>query len=160
MFKKVALLAVAGAALASNGAFAATATDTMNVTANILGACSLVTNTQMDFGNIADTTIAGGTHNATGTMDVNCVVATPWDIGVSGTVGAREMLSPTLVPLGYEIFTSNTYTTPVDGPGGANVITGTGTGVVQNIGLFGRLKTQATPAADSYLDVVTVTLTY
>ena len=155
MFKKVAFLAVAGAALASNGAIAATATSNMTVQAVITGSCT-VTAPTMNFGNILLTTANTDTQTD---LTVNCTNAVPYTVGIDGTVGARTLTNGAQT-LSYEIYTDNTFAVPVDNPGGLNVIPGTGTGANQTVSIFGRVPVQTTPPAGTYTRTAVVTVTY
>ena len=156
MFKKVAFLAIAGAALASNGAYAATATNSLTVTSVITGGCTINPAT-MDFG---PQILATGTINITTPVTINCTAAVPYTLGINGTVGARTMAGSNGGSLTYEVYTTAGHTTPIDNAGGTNVIGGTGNGANQTVNLFGQLLPQSTPPAGNFSNVSQMTVTY
>ena len=156
MFKKVAFLAFAGAALASNGADAATATANLTVQAVITGGCTINAAT-MDFGSQV---LPTATVNVTTPVIVNCTTSVPYNLGINGTVGSRTMSGSSGGSLAFEIYVDAGHTTPIDNPGGTNVISSTGTGANQTINIFGQLLPQAAPPAGTFTNINLMTVTY
>ncbi|MGI9387260.1 MAG: Csu type fimbrial protein, partial [Methyloligellaceae bacterium] len=96
--------------LAATSAYAATATTTFNVTANIAASCTIAA-TDLNFG--AYDPFAAGPLNATSTVTVTCTNLTPYDVGLDGgggTVAARRMLNGAS-PLNYQLYSEGTFTT-------------------------------------------------
>lgn len=162
-FFKTTLLATALFAAGTASAIAADTT-TFNVKITILKACDVAAAaaTDVDFGSVASTAV--NIDNA-GALNVRCTPLTPYNIslnnGQNGTsVATRKMANgANLVP--YQL-----YRAAARGVGdvwGATVGTDTysavGTGLVQNVPVYGRVPSANFPAG-SYNDVVTATIIY
>jgi spore coat protein U-like protein len=155
MFKKVAFIAVAASALASNGAFAATATTPMNVSATITGSCT-VSATALAFGSIV---LTDANRDTTADLTVNCTSTVPYEITINGTTGGRAM-SFGISSLNYEVYTDAARTTGWANTSGPGTVTGTGSGANQTVTVYGRVPVQSTPPAGAYTDTRTVTVSY
>ncbi|MDR3501925.1 MAG: spore coat protein U domain-containing protein [Legionella sp.] len=146
--------------------YAATATTTFQVTATVLKACV-----------VSATTVAFGTYNpvggtaatATGTITTTCTNTTTYTTGLSAgtstgaTVTARKMTGQTtssdLLPYGlyqdsaHSINWGNT-------PGTDTPAAVTGNGAAQNATVYGQIAAGTAAPIDTYLDTITVTVTY
>ena len=148
------------------GATSAVAADTttFNVKITILKACDVnaAAATDVDFGSVASTAV--NTDNA-GALNVRCTPLTPYNIALNNgqngaTLADRKMANgAVLVP--YQL-----YRAAARGAGdvwgatvGTNTLAGTGTGLVQNVPVYGRVPSANFPAG-SYNDVVTATIIY
>lgn len=156
------ILALTGAAVAALAATPALAADTapLAVSATVTGTCN-VTTSAVAFGNVDVT--SGSNVDATGGISVTCTNGTAWAAaagagnGTGATVTARKMMSGTDL-LNYALFTDSGRTTNF---GGANTISGTGTGSAQASTVYGRVASgQTTVPSGSYADSVTISLTY
>lgn len=79
---------------------------------------------------------------------------------VGGTIPARLLTSGSTT-LGYNLYTTNGRTTVWgDGTGGSAAVAGTGTGLTQNLTVYGRIAGSQNLAAGSFSDVVTATITF
>ena len=160
---KSTLLASALLVAGATSAFAADTT-TFNVKITILKACDVnaAAATDVDFGSVASTAV--NTDNA-GALNVRCTPLTPYNIALNNgqngaTVAARKMANgANLVP--YQL-----YRAAARGAGdvwgatvGTDTLAGTGTGLVQNVPVYGRVPSANFPAG-SYNDVVTATIIY
>lgn len=113
-----------------------------------------------------DNRVLSAAVRTTGSLGVRCTAGSAYQISLNGgsvanNSGARKMASATSTDtIGYQI--SNTLDGPVwgDGANGTSMVTGTGTGSQQTLGLYGRVPAQKTPAPGDYKDTVTATLTF
>jgi len=106
--------------------------------------------------------------DTTSTIKVTCTTGADYDVGLDA--GANESTADNVNTRRMKNGASNyvAYNMYTDAPGGAvwgntidtNTLAGTGTGVEQSFTVHGRVPVQATPAAGSYADTVTVTVTY
>lgn len=171
--KKLISLFLPIAALSSTASFAATATGNLTVKANVASSCMVNTpasgsasNAVLDFGSVtslsapvnADTTTSGGAN-----VSVLCTNKTPWSIAFDGgknvTNTQRRMAGGTTEFINYNLFTDSARKNAIDISTPA--YNGTGTGSVQPLTVYGTIPAgQSLPSAGSYLDTVTVTVTY
>jgi spore coat protein U-like protein len=62
--------------------------------------------------------------------------------------------------VGYRMYVDASHATNWGNTVGIDTISGAGTGSQQTLTIYGRIPAQATPAAATYSDMVTVTVTY
>ncbi|MBJ8463922.1 MULTISPECIES: spore coat U domain-containing protein [Acinetobacter] len=169
------LSALAIALISVNAANAATATGTLTVKATVTNSCVLntsatgtTTNAVLDFGTLssltsnvdADTTTTGGTA-----IKVLCNNTVPWTLSFDG---GQNVLSTQRRMIGgatsNEYIPYNLYSDTGRGTAigiATTAYSGTGSGAVQTVNVYGRLPAgSALPSAGSYVDTVTVTVTY
>ena len=162
--RKIALaLAALGAAVASP-ALAATATNTMPVSVNVINSCTVAA-TPMAFG--APTAIGGANIDTTSTITLACTNGSTYDValdnGLNAASGQRYMSNGAATPVKIP------YNVSKVSAGGANwgsavgsTVTGTAgvTGLV-TLTAYGRIPSSATSVgAGSYSDTVTVTVSF
>ena len=171
----ICLSAIAMGLTSINVANAANATGTLTVKAPITNSCVLNTsatgttsNAILDFGTLsslasnvdADTTTTGGTA-----IKVLCNNTVPWtlafDAGKNAQSTQRRMIggaaSNEYIP--YNLFSDTNRATAIGIA--TTAYSGTGTGVAQTVNVYGRIPAGSTlPSAGSYVDTVTVTVTY
>jgi spore coat protein U-like protein len=167
LFKKTllatALLAFGGFSVA---AMAATTSDTFDVKLTITAACSVTAGlgSDIDFGSQSSTaTNLAQTNN----ISVTCSKTTPYDIGLlpsaanSGTAnGTGNMASvSTTDDVPYALWQDSSHTTVWGNTVSTNTLQNTGTGSAQSIPVFATVAS-ANFAPGTYLDTVTVTVTY
>lgn len=165
--KLVALLAVsAGAFLTSTAASAQTSqtsTAQLRVSLAVQAECKLTSTSELAFGT---TGVIQSAITSTGSIGVQCTNTTPYNIGLNAgagsgaTVSARKLSSGAGATITYEIYRDSARTQIWGDTVGSNTAAGTGNGAVQTITVYGRVPVQNTPAAGSYTDTVTVTVTY
>lgn len=139
-------------------------TTTFNVKITILNACDVdaTAATDVDFGSVASTAV--NIDNA-GALNVRCTPLTPYNIALNNgqngaTVTDRKMANgAVMVP--YQLYRDSARAVgDVWGATvGTNTYAGTGTGLVQNVPVYGRVPSANFPAA-GYNDVVTATIIY
>ena len=155
--KVLAAMAFAGIAIAVGGqsANAATAQTTFQVSATVTATCSMAAG-PLSFGNYT-----GAQNDASSVINVNCTNGTTptviADNGLHSLGGTRNMQDPGANNLSYGIFTdaARSAAFPIGAPGvtaGANGATA--------ITVFGRIPANQNPPAGSYLDTITVIITY
>jgi spore coat protein U-like protein len=147
--------------LQNTPADAATATAQIAVTATVLSVC-LITATPLAFGNYTSTQL-----DATATLAVSCTVGTPYTIaldagtGSEATVAERRMTgSEAGQQLSYSLYSNSARTSVWGTTTGTDTVAGTGTGLVQNLSVYGRVPAGQLAAPGAYTDTVTATLTY
>lgn len=152
------LLAVALAVAGVSGtAGAATDTKNFNVTMTITGACDISTGTATNvaFGSYE---AGGGDQVATGNLIVNCSPGQAYAItlsnGANYAAGRRMKSGANFIV--YELYSDAGHTTAWTSVGG------TGSGIDQNIPVYGQVLAASYAAAPpgSYTDTVTATVTY
>ena len=141
-------------------AAAADSTTDFQVRVTITSTCNAgaVTATDVDFGSVSS---SATDVTATGQLQVLCTSGTAYtvalDNGDNAAAGSRQMVSGGNV-LPYGLYRSAGTTEPWTALPG-QVHTGTGTGTVQQIPVYGVLPSANVPAG-AYVDTVTATLTY
>ncbi len=161
----LALLLTLPSALRSGSSDAATTTTTFQVTANIAVTCT-----------ISASDLAFGTYNrssgtpldAQSNLSIDCTNGATYDVGLNqglhgATVTTREMENNTSsgVFLNYQIFSDPARTINWGNTPGVDTVTGTGSGTIQKISVWGRIPAgQLTPTAGGYSDTITATLNF
>lgn len=157
-------LSIAAAALCigTSSAIAATATGSFNSQIIITDECKVQSSTDMDFGSdgVLDAAI-----DSTSDFEVQCTTGTTYTLsldggnGASGTTTTRTMESGGSA-VNYTLW-KNAARTQNWGDAGGEIMSGlTGNGANQSYTVYGRVPAQTTPAAATYTDTVTVTVTY
>jgi spore coat protein U-like protein len=157
----VSALAVAGATFAVNG-FAAQHTDTMAVSATVVDSC-MVVGGAVAFGNVDP---FGAGVAATGDITTLCTTGTVYRVGlgagnsVGATTSTRKMTNATTT-LNYGLFSDPAHAANFDDIGTAGIFTGTGSGLVQHVPVYGLVPgNQSTVIIGAYTDVVNVTVDF
>jgi spore coat protein U-like protein len=137
--------------------WAATATSTITVSANVANACTIGAS-PLSFGTLVPST----TYTATTTINVTCTSGGAYSVGLDfGTSGVGSLtLVGTNNPahqLSYGLFKDPTHTITWTN---SSPLPGAGIGSLQTVTVFGQLITGGSPAADTYTDTVTATITY
>jgi spore coat protein U-like protein len=156
------LCAVISAAImaSSTPALASTATGSLINTAAVLASCSVVGST-IAFGNYSSTQT-----DQTGNIAVLCTYGTTYTIGLDAgagtgaTTSVRKLTGSLGGTLNYALFSDTSRTVNWGSTIGTDTQAGTGTGLVQNLTVYGRIAGSQTPLAGTYTDTVTITLTY
>lgn len=156
-------LPILGALSIMPTARAATATGQFNVTITIQSNCVVQSATDLAFGSQG---VLTGNVDAQSTISVQCTNTTPYTVGLSAgngtgaTVASRKMTGPAAATVNYSVYRDAARTQVWGTTIGTDTVAGTGNGSVQPISVYGRVPAQATPAAGSYSDTITVTVTY
>jgi spore coat protein U-like protein len=158
------LLAIA-CALPAGQSLASTVQTTFQVTANVTVSCTLFA-TDLAFGTYD--TNNNQPLNAQSNVSIDCTNGANWNIGLDkglhgGNVTSRAMANDTdsSVLLDYAIYKDPAHTLNWGETIGTDTVSGTGTGVVQEIGAYGQIpKKQTTATAGGYSDTITATATF
>ncbi len=159
------LIAFAGAARAQSPI-----TDTFEVRMDVVGTCSVLTATDIDFGTQVST---AGTRDQQGTISVQCTKDTPFTLGLdggttTGQVNARAMTNTPIAPaqpvqIAYSL-SRDAFGGSAWGNDSGNWYEGRGAGLGSayaiNIDVYGRATLVGNEPAGTYRDTVTATLTY
>jgi spore coat protein U-like protein len=137
-------------------------TDNFDATINIVDTCIIVSAADLDFGTgigILDTVI-----DSSADIVVHCTDQTNYDIGLNagtggGTIATRFMDSGTDT-VSYQMFSDAGRTTNWGNTVLTDTVNDNGDGDEATHTIYGRVLVQTTPAADTYTDTVTVTVTY
>jgi spore coat protein U-like protein len=143
---------------------ATTATTTFTVQITITNACTIVSATNMNFGSVGVISAAGVA--ATSTITMQCTTSAPYTLGLSAgtgtgaTVTNRLMTSAATNTVGYSLYQDVAHSILWGVTIGTNTLAGVGTGASQPWTVYGFVPSQTTPAAGTYNDTVTLTVTY
>lgn len=128
-------------------------------TAAVLPNC-LVSAQDVNFGirGVLDTVV-----DATGAIAARCTQGTPYTIGLNGGLSNVSPTQRRMTRAGrfvlYGLYRNSIRTLPW-GDDVSNRYTGLGTGLSQNLPVYGRVPAQATPPPGTYSDTVVVTVRY
>ena len=165
--RKLALALAALGAVASTPVLAATATNTMPVSVNVINSCTVAAS-PMAFG--APTAIGGANIDTTSSITLQCTNGASYDValdnGLNATSGQRYMsngaATPVKVPYNVYSDSSRSVAWGATSGAGGNTVSGTaGTSGAVALTAYGRIPSTATSVgAGSYTDTVTVTVTF
>lgn len=143
--------------------FASSATGTMGISATVLSAC-VVTSNSLAFGNYNPT--SASPTDATSTFDVLCTAGTSYSVGLNAgtkagaTVTTRQMSSGGNV-LSYSLYSDSSRNTNWGNTPGTDTPSPTTAGVLPStFTVYGRIPAQQNVQAGSYADTVTITVSY
>jgi spore coat protein U-like protein len=150
-------------ALFASPVLSQTATAQFNVQMTITSDCQITSATNMNFG---PSGVISTNHDATSTITVQCTNGTNYNVGLNegagtgATIPVRKMTGVGGATINYSLYTDSNRSIVWGNTPNTNTVSGTGTGAAQPYTVYGRVAAQATPAAGTYTDTVTVTLTY
>ncbi|WP_158218875.1 Csu type fimbrial protein [Roseateles aquatilis] len=159
---------VAWAALLSAGipSLAGTATGSVSSQTTVSSACN-VSGSTLSFGG-AINPIGAVPVDATSTLTIECTATTAFSValnagqnaGGAANFSTRQMKNGAYA-LGYQLYVDvNRTSIWGDGTAGSTVYSSTGTGGVLSVTIYGRLPSLTGTVPGTYLDTVTVTVTY
>lgn len=151
-------------------ALGATTTGTLTVQMTITASCTVGSAT-LDFGSNSGTALLSAAVNATTTVSVTCTNGSPYSIGMDNGAhasGAQRRLNTGANFINYNLYTDaarlNAWTTASSSTTcttSNSCVTGTGNGSAQSTTIYGTVPIPGSaPAAGSYSDSVTMTVTY
>lgn len=141
-------------------------TGSLDVTAEVLSSCNIVSTSTLAFGSVDQS--AANIDNQ-GSVSLICTATTPWvlhtDDGINASGAQKRMKHASQADtLNYEIFTDNGRSVPfptVAGTPGSGPASNTGNGQAQTVTVFGRIPSgQTLPRPGNYSDTLTVTVSY
>jgi spore coat protein U-like protein len=141
---------------------AATATTSFTVQITIVANCAIDSASTLNFGSQG---ILSANVDQTSTIQVTCTNTTPYNIGLSAGAGAGATVATRKMTSGgntidYSLYRdvgrSQVWGTTI----GTDTVAATGNGTAQSHTVYGRVPPQVTPAAATYTDTITVTVTY
>jgi spore coat protein U-like protein len=144
-------------------AFATTTiTSTFTVQLVITASCVINSASTLNFGSNG---VLTATVNGTSTIAVQCTNTTPYNIGLDvgtstgATVTTRKMTSGAAT-ISYALYSDSLRTVNWGNTVGTDTLSKTGNGASQSWTVYGQVLAQSTPAAGTYTDTITVTVTY
>jgi spore coat protein U-like protein len=146
----------------ANASHAATATSTFTVQMTVTSSCVINSASTLNFGNSG--VLVANVDN-TSTLQVQCTNTTPYSIGLDAGTGSGATVAVRRMTNGgntinYSLYTTAARTIVWGNTVGTDTVAGTGNGTAQSYTVYGRVPAQATPAAATYTDTITVTVTY
>jgi spore coat protein U-like protein len=131
------------------------------VTATIVPNCN-VSATNLDFG---ITGTISGNKDAANNLNITCTAQTPYSISLDGGTSGASDPTQRRMKKGSESVVYGLYRDAArsllwGNTIGTNTLSATGSGLVQAITVYGRVRAQATPSPGTYSDTIVVTLTY
>jgi spore coat protein U-like protein len=161
MFRRL-LVLIGVLMLVSSGARATTTTSTFTVQMTITASCVINSASTLNFGSSG---VISANVDQTSTVQVQCTNTTPYNIGMNAgtgtgaTVAARKMTNGGNT-ITYSLYSDSGRTTVWGNTVGTDTVSATGNGAAQSYTVYGRVPAQSTPAAATYTDTITVTVTY
>ncbi len=156
------LTVISAVLLASTGVKAATTTGSFTVQMTITASCLINSASTLNFGSSG---VIAANVDQTSTVQVQCTNTTPYNIGLDAgtgtgaTVATRKMTNGSNT-INYALYSNAGRTTLWGNTVGTDTVAGTGSGAAQSYTVYGRVPAQTTPAAATYTDTITVTVTY
>ena len=150
----IGVLAATGIAGSAN---AATASASFTVTASVAAACTIGAS------NLAFGAYTGSQVDINSTVTANCITGTTYSIALNAGIGAGatttvRKLTSGANTLNYALY-SDAGHSAIWGTG-VDAVSDTGSGAPQSKNVYGRIAAGLTPAAGSYTDTVTATITF
>ena len=157
-FMKIAV-GVCVAAVLSTGASAATLTAPIAVTASVAASCSFGASA-LAFG-----AYTGSITDVNASVTANCILGTTYTIALNpgvapgATTTTRKLVSGANT-IAYSLYSDSGHTVNWGNITGTDTVAGSGSGGAQAYPVYGRIVAGLTPAAGSYTDTVTATITF
>lgn len=156
---RIGILSVFSFSLLPTPVISATSTATFTVSASIVAGCG-ITASPLAFG-----AYTGVQADAESSLSVNCTNTTAYSVGLGagtsgGTATARQMSGTPAGILFYALYSDATRAINWGDTGGTGLITGTGSGAVQVIPVYGRVAAGQLSPPGTYADTMTATVTF
>ncbi|EPH3386175.1 Csu type fimbrial protein [Klebsiella oxytoca] len=152
---------------------ATTVTASLSVTATLTSSCTIntsttgiITNAVLNFGTVTsmESDIYKSMSSAGGNkITVLCSNGTAWTIAMNAgnnvNGSQRRMVGGNSEYIPYNLYSDSSCSTSIDI--NTSTFSGTGTGTLQSFDIYGRIPAGSTlPSVGSYIDTVTMTITY
>ena len=141
---------------------ATSATSTFGVQLTVASACVINSAGAINFSNQG---VLVANADTTSTVQVQCTNTTPYNIGLDAgsgsgaSVNVRKLTSGSNT-INYTLYCDSAHQIVWGNTVGTNTVAGTGNGDPQSYTVYARVPAQTTPAAGTYNDTITVTVTY
>jgi spore coat protein U-like protein len=161
--RRIGLIGVlAAGCLLQSAEAATTTTTTFQVSVTLTATCTINSAGALNFG--PSVGILNANVDQSSAIQVTCSNSTPYTIGLdagqgSGATVATRKLTGGSVTINYTLYSDSSHSV-VWGNGPSDLVSGTGNGTSQSYTVFGRIPTQTTPAPGTYVDTITVTVSY
>jgi spore coat protein U-like protein len=132
-----------------------------SVNATVIANCN-VSASALNFGSSG---LLSSSINATSTLTVDCTSGSAYNVGfdagtaTGATVTSRKMTNGTAA-VNDALYSNAARTTNWGNTVGTDTVSGTGTGASQSYTVYGSVPAQTTPSPGTYIDTITVTVTY
>lgn len=132
-------------------------------TATVPNQCRFEVVTDLSFGSVAG--VIGSDQDQTSSIGLTCTSRTAWQLGLDNGQNAagnvrRMRLGASGSYVSYELYRDSARAQRWGDTLNSDTVTGTGNGALQTETVYGRVPAQAAVPAGSYVDTITVTLTY
>jgi len=160
--KKLGVLASASAMAVMSVVAVDAAVVTTTFTAQIIieNDCDIVSAGNLDFGTEG---VLAANVDTSAALSIQCTNGTAYNIGLdagaTGTIATRQMANGGAT-VDYQMFSDAGRTSNWGETIGTDTVSATGTGSAVIHTIYGRVPAQATPAANTYTDTVTVTVNF
>ncbi len=145
---------------------AATAVNSLTVTATVINACTVAAGA-LPFGNYDPTSATALDGSSTSpAISVTCTNGEAYNIGLNGGTGGGSATNPRIMTgtpagtLNYNLFQDPGHLTLWGNTPPGNTVNKTGNGTPQTSTVFGQIPALQASPAGSYLDTVTITVTF
>ncbi|MDM4771969.1 spore coat protein U domain-containing protein [Solimonas sp. SE-A11] len=150
------------ASCTSGGNGGSSGTFPFTASATVTASCDPVfTIDGIDFGTRG---LLASNFDAVAVIHPRCTNTTPYQLGLNDGLYAsgslRRMKSTAGAYVGYQLYRDSGRSQRWGNTQNVDTVAGSGSGSAQNVQVYGRVAPQATPAAGSYTDTVTVTIYY
>jgi spore coat protein U-like protein len=147
---------------AANVSHASSTSSNFTVQVTLTASCVINSAATLNFG--SQGVLVANVDN-TSTIAVQCTNTTPYNIGLdagtgSGATVAVRKMSNGGNTVNYSLYSDSGRSTVWGNTVGTDTVSATGNGVSQSYTVYGRVPVQITPAAATYTDTITVTVTY
>jgi spore coat protein U-like protein len=156
----VALALMSAAPIIAEGASPKTTTFTVSLT--VQADCT-ITATALNFGT---TGLISSNIDQTTTMNLTCSSGTAYNVALDGgsvsgsTVAARLLGGTGANTVNFALYRDSARTQNWGQTVGTDTMSGTGSGASQSLTVYGRVPSQAAPAAGNYTSTITATVTF
>jgi spore coat protein U domain-containing protein, fimbrial subunit CupE1/2/3/6 len=155
-------LFIAALLIGSGTANATTTTTTFQTKVTIAASCIIGGASTLDFGSPG---LLNANVDQTSTIQIQCSNTTPFNIGLNQGVNGPSVTNRLMKGSGsatvqYSLYSDSGRTTNWGNTIGTDTVVSSGTGATQSFTVYGRIPPQTTPAPDTYIDTITVTVTY
>jgi spore coat protein U-like protein len=139
------------------------ASTTFRVSARVNAVCE-ITASNLDFG--VYNAQAGSPLLGTTILRATCTPNTTYQVGLNegtspgASVNQRRMVAPSTTALNYQLYSDSARSSIWGNTPGTDTVTGVGTGLAQDVTVFGSIPAAQVVPAEEYADTITVRIFY